>query len=118
MEVHSAARGVGLSSTKTIMFGHVDGPRNGARHLLRLREQQKRSGGFTEFVPLPFVHMEAPIFLQGRARPGPTFREAPLMHAVSPLALHPHITNIQASWAKLGMDGAAAVLPAAAHDLG
>jgi FO synthase len=100
------------------MFGHVDGPRNWARHLLRLREQQQRSGGFTEFVPLPFVHMEAPIYLQGRARRGPTFRESVLMHAVGRLALHPWITNIQASWVKLGIAGAQAALRAGANDLG
>ncbi|HEV3478538.1 MAG TPA: hypothetical protein VG144_03720, partial [Gaiellaceae bacterium] len=87
-------------------------------HLLELREQQRRSGGFTEFVPLPFVHMEAPIYLQGRARPGPTFREALLMHAVARLALHPWITNVQASWVKLGLEGAQAVLRAGANDLG
>jgi FO synthase len=118
LEVHDTAHRAGLRSTTTIMFGSVEGPRSWARHLVRLREQQKRTGGFTEFVPLPFVHMEAPIFLQGRARPGPTFREALLMHAVARLALHPHITNIQASWVKLGMDGAKAVLRAGANDLG
>jgi FO synthase len=101
-----------------MMFGHVEGPQAWARHLLRAREQQQRSGGFTEFVPLPFVHMEAPIFLKGRARPGPTFREAVLMHAVGRLALHPWITNIQASWVKLGVDGAQAALRAGANDLG
>jgi FO synthase len=118
LEVHDTAHRAGLRSTTTIMFGSVEGARSWARHLVRLREQQKRTGGFTEFVPLPFVHMEAPIFLQGRARPGPTFREALLMHAVARLALHPHITNIQASWVKLGMDGAQAVLRAGANDLG
>ena len=118
LEVHGTAHEVGLSSTTTIMFGHVDGPRNWARHLLRLRDQQRRSGGFTEFVPLPFVHMEAPIFLQGRARRGPTFREAVLMHAVGRLALHPWITNVQASWVKLGLAGAHTVLRAGANDLG
>jgi FO synthase len=112
------AHSVGLRSTTTIMFGHVDGPRSWARHLVELREQQRRSGGFTEFVPLPFVHMEAPIYLQGRARPGPTFREAVLMHAVSRLALHPHITNIQASWVKMGIPGAQACLRSGANDLG
>ena len=106
LEVHDAAHRAGLRSTTTIMFGHVDSPRSWARHLVRLREQQQRSGGFTEFVPLPFVHMEAPIYLKGRARPGPTFREAILMHAVARLALHPWITNVQASWVKLGLDGA------------
>jgi FO synthase len=118
LEVHDAAHAAGLRSTTTIMFGHVDGPRNWARHLLGLREQQQRSGGFTEFVPLPFVHMEAPIFLQGRARRGPTFREAVLMHAVGRLALHPWITNVQASWVKLGLRGSQAALRAGANDLG
>jgi FO synthase len=118
LEVHETAHEVGLRSTTTIMFGHVDGPRNWARHLLRLREQQQRSGGFTEFVPLPFVHMEAPIYLQGRARRGPTFRESVLMHAVGRLALHPWITSIQASWVKLGVSGAQAALRAGANDLG
>jgi FO synthase len=118
LSVHDVAHRVGLRSTTTIMFGHVDGPRSWARHLLELRGQQQRTGGFTEFVPLPFVHMEAPIYLRGRARPGPTFREALLVHAVGRLALHPHITNIQASWVKLGLDGARAVLRAGANDLG
>ena len=118
LEVHDTAHEVGLRSTTTIMFGHVDGPRNWARHLLRLRDQQRRSGGFTEFVPLPFVHMEAPIYLKGRARKGPTLREAILMHAVGRLALHPWITNVQASWVKLGREGAQAALRAGANDLG
>jgi FO synthase len=118
LRVHDVAHRVGLNSTTTIMFGHVDGPRNWARHLLELRGQQQRSGGFTEFVPLPFVHMEAPIYLKGQARPGPTFREAMLMHAVARLALHPWITNVQASWVKLGVKGAQAVLQAGANDLG
>src|SRR5438552_5867446 len=118
LEVHDTAHRIGLASTTTIMFGHVDGPRNWARHLLRLRDQQRRSGGFTELVPLPFVHMEAPIYLRGRARPGPTFREALLVHAVGRLALHPWITNVQASWVKLGPDGARAVLAAGCNDLG
>src|SRR4029453_208072 len=118
LEVHDAAHRVGLRSTTTIMFGSVETPRSWARHLVRLREQQRRTGGFTEFVPLPFVHMEAPIYLQGRARPGPTFREAVLIHAVARLALHPHITNIQASWVKLGIEGAQAALRAGANDLG
>jgi FO synthase len=118
LEVHDAAHRVGLRSTTTIMFGSVEGPRSWARHLLRLRDQQRLTGGFTEFVPLPFVHMEAPIFLKGKARPGPTFREALLMHAVGRLALHPVITNIQASWVKLGIAGAQAVLRSGANDLG
>jgi FO synthase len=118
LEVHDAAHRAGLRSTTTVMFGSVEGPRSWARHLVALREQQKRTGGFTEFVPLPFVHMEAPIYLRGRARPGPTFREAVLMHAVARLALHPYITNIQASWVKLGVTGAQACLRAGANDLG
>jgi FO synthase len=101
-----------------MMFGHTDSVRSWARHLIRLREQQRRSGGFTEFVPLPFVHMEAPMYLKGRARAGPTFREAVLVHAVARLALHPEITNIQASWVKLGIDGAQIALRAGANDLG
>jgi FO synthase len=118
LEVHDTAHRAGLRSTVTIMFGSVEGPRSWARHLVEVREQQKRSGGFTEFVPLPFVHMEAPIYLKGRARPGPTFREAALMHAIARLALHPWITNIQASWVKLGIEGAQAALEAGANDLG
>jgi len=118
LEVHDAAHRAGLRSTTTIMFGHADTARSWARHLIHLRDQQRRTGGFTEFVPLPFVHMEAPIFLKGRARPGPTFREAMLMHAVARLTLHPWITNIQASWVKLGMQGARAALQAGANDLG
>ena len=89
------------------MFGHADTPRSWARHLLGARGQQRRSGGFTEFVPLPFVPMEAPMYVQGRARRGPTFREALLVHAVARLALHPETTNIQASWVKLGPEGRA-----------
>ena len=118
LEVHDTAHRIGLRSTATIMFGSVEGPRSWARHLLALREQQERSGGFTELVPLPFVHMEAPIYLKGRARRGPTFREGILMHAVARLALHPWITNIQASWVKLGVEGAQAALRAGANDLG
>ncbi|MGH3021107.1 MAG: 5-amino-6-(D-ribitylamino)uracil--L-tyrosine 4-hydroxyphenyl transferase CofH [Gaiellaceae bacterium] len=118
LEVHDAAHRAGLRSTTTIMFGAVEEPRSWARHLLELREQQRRTGGFTEFVPLPFVHMEAPIYLKGRARPGPTFREAVLMHAVGRLALHPWITNVQASWVKLGLEGSQAALRAGANDLG
>jgi FO synthase len=118
LEVHDAAHRAGLRSTTTIMFGSVEGPRSWARHLLALRDQQRATGGFTEFVPLPFVHMEAPIYLKGLARPGPTFREAILMHAVGRLALHPWITNVQASWVKLGVAGAQAALRAGANDLG
>ncbi len=118
LAVHEAAHRVGLRSNVTIMFGHVERPEHWARHLLRAREQQQRSGGFTEFVPLPFVHMEAPMWLQGKARSGPTFGESLLLHAVARLALHPVITNIQASWVKLGPQGVAAALQAGVNDLG
>ena len=118
LAVHDAAHRVGLRSNVTLMFGHADTPRSWARHLLRTREQQRRSGGFTEFVPLPFVPMEAPIFLQGRARRGPTFRETVLVHAVARLALHPEITNVQASWVKLGPEGTRQALAAGVNDLG
>ena len=118
LEVHAAAHRVGLRSNVTIMFGHVESPRHWARHLLRARAQQQATGGFTELVPLPFVHMEAPIWLKGRARSGPTFGETLLLHAVARLALHPHITNIQASWVKLGPAGVAAALAAGVNDLG
>src|SRR5256885_4759479 len=104
LHVHDTAHRAGLRSNVTMMFGHVEPPRSWARHLLRAREQQVRSGGFTEFVPLPFVHMEAPMWLRGRARSGPTFGETLLVHAVARLALHPVITNIQVSWVKLGRE--------------
>jgi FO synthase len=117
-EVHEAAHRAGLRSTATVMFGHVDGPASWARHLLVVRDLQARTGGITEFVPLPFVHMEAPLYLKGRARPGPTFREAILMHAVARLGLHPWIRNVQASWVKLGVGGALAALRAGCNDLG
>src|SRR4051794_173415 len=118
LEVMRTAHRVGLRSTATIMFGHIDGYEHWARHLLRIRELQEETGGFTEFVPLPFVHMEAPIYLKGRSRRGPTFREAVLMHAVARLALHPLIKNIQTSWVKMGPDGVKTCLQAGANDLG
>jgi FO synthase len=118
LEVVDTAHRLGIRTTATIMFGHVDGPRHWARHLLHIRELQARTGGFTEFVPLPFVPMETPIHLHGQSRLGPTFREAVLMHAVARLVLHPHLTNIQTSWVKMGRDGAAACLQAGANDLG
>jgi len=118
LEVHAAAHRVGLRSNATIMFGHVERPVHWARHLLRSRDQQASTGGFTELVPLPFVPMEAPIYLQGRARRGPTFGEALLLHAVARLALHPLIPNIQASWVKLGPDGVRQALAAGVNDLG
>jgi len=118
LEVVGAAHRAGFKTTATIMYGHVDGYIHWARHLLRLRGLQAETGGFTEFVPLPFVHMEAPIYLKGRARRGPTFREAVLMHAVARLALHPLVNNIQASWVKMGPDGVKVCLRSGANDLG
>jgi FO synthase len=118
LQVHDTAHRAGLRSNVTMMFGHVEAPRNWARHLVRARDQQRRSGGFTEFVPLPFVHMEAPMWLRGQARSGPTFGETLLVHAVARLALHPWITNVQVSWVKLGREGVAAALRAGVNDLG
>ncbi len=118
LEVMAAAHAAGLKSTVTIMYGHVEGYRHWARHLLRIRRLQARTGGFTEFVPLPFVPMETPIYLKGRARRGATWREAVLMHAVARLALHPVIANIQTSWVKMGAEGAAFCLRAGANDMG
>jgi len=116
--VMSDAHSLGLRSTATIMFGHMESPKHWARHLTAVRALQDRSGGFTEFVPLAFVAEGSPIYRRGRARPGPTFREAILMHAVARLALHPAITNIQASWVKLGAEGAQLCLAAGANDMG
>jgi len=118
LEVMGTAHRVGLRSTATIMFGHVDRYDHWARHLLRVRDLQADTGGFTEFVPLPFVHMEAPIYLKGRSRKGPTFREVVLMHAVGRLALHTLVSNIQTSWVKLGDAGIRACLRAGVNDLG
>src|SRR3954470_24539932 len=118
LAVHEAAPPVGLRPNVTMMFGHVEAPVHWARHLVHARDQQRRSGGFTEFVPLPFVHMEAPMWLQGRARSGPTWSETLLVHAVARLALHPWITNIQASWVKLGDRGVEAALRSGVNDLG
>jgi FO synthase len=118
LEVIEAAHRAGLKTTATIMYGHIDRPRHWARHLWHIRELQRRTGGFTEFVPLPFVHMEAPMYLKGKARRGPTFREAVLMHAVARLALHGLIDNIQTSWVKMGEQGVAACLAAGVNDLG
>jgi FO synthase len=118
LAVIEAAHGVGLRTTATVMYGHVERPVHWARHLLAIRDLQERTGGFTEFVPLPFVHMEAPMYLRGEARKGPTLREAVLMHAVARLALLGAIANIQTSWVKMGPDGAASCLDAGANDLG
>jgi FO synthase len=118
LEVHRAAHSVGLRSNITIMFGAVEGVDSWATHLLRTRDLQKETGGFTEFVPLPFVHMATPIFLKGRARRGPTFREAVLMHSVARLHYATLIDNIQVSWVKMGIDGSRRILQAGANDVG
>jgi FO synthase len=118
LDAHRAAHGVGLRSNVTIMFGAVEQPRSWARHLVRTRALQKETGGFTELVPLPFVHMAAPIYLQRRARRGPTFREALLMHAVGRIAYRGWIDNVQVSWVKLGHGGAVQALQAGANDVG
>jgi FO synthase len=118
LQVIGTAHEVGLRTTATILYGHVEQPVHWARHLRRLRSLQERTGGITEFVPLGYVHMEAPLWRKGRTRSGPTFREALLMHAVSRLALHPLIRNIQTSWVKMGAQGAARCLEAGANDLG
>jgi len=118
LEVIETAHEVGLPTTATMMFGHVDDYQDWASHLLKLRALQKRTHGLTEFVPLPFVAHEAPLYKRGLARPGPTLREALLAHAVARLALHPHVRNIQTSWVKMGRAGMREALCAGANDLG
>jgi FO synthase len=118
LDAHRTAHSVGLRSNITIMFGSVEQPVHWARHIVRTRDLQKETGGFTEFVGLPFVHMAAPIYLQRKARRGPTWREVVLMHAVARIAYRGLIDNIQASWVKLGVDGARQLLLAGVNDLG
>jgi FO synthase len=118
VEVVAEAHRQGLPTTSTIMFGSMEGPASWARHLVVLRDLQARTGGITEFVPLPFVHMEAPMFRKGRARRGPTWEETVKMHAISRLALRGYIDNIQVSWVKCGLDGCQQLLRAGANDLG
>ncbi|CAB4974635.1 MAG: 5-amino-6-(D-ribitylamino)uracil--L-tyrosine 4-hydroxyphenyl transferase CofH [Actinobacteria bacterium] len=118
LEAHRIAHSVGLRSNVTILFGTVENPRHVANHMLRTRALQDETGGFTEFVPLPFVHMASPIHLQGKSRLGPTFREVLLMHAVGRIAYRGSIDNIQVSWVKCGTVGASQILQAGANDLG
>ncbi|MFO1188173.1 MAG: hypothetical protein U1E97_00915 [Alphaproteobacteria bacterium] len=115
---YAAAHGAGFRTTATIMFGHTERPHHVASASDPGANGSARPAGFTEFVPLPFVAQEAPIYLKHRARPGPTWREAVLMHAVARLALHPWIGNIQASWVKMGPEGVKACLAAGANDVG
>lgn len=121
-EVHRVAHSLGLRSNATMMFGTVEAPANWARHLVVVRDLHKEiadhNGGLFEFVPLPFVHMAAPIYLKGRSRRGPTFEETLKVHAVARIALHGYIRNIQVSWVKLGTAGAKLALQAGANDLG
>ena len=118
LAAHETAHAAGLRSNVTIMFGAIEQPVHWARHLVRTRDLQRRTGGFTEFVPLPFVHMAAPIYLQRHARRGPTFRETILVHAVGRIAYRGLIDNVQASWVKIGADGARQLLQAGVNDLG
>ncbi|MBU6233577.1 MAG: 5-amino-6-(D-ribitylamino)uracil--L-tyrosine 4-hydroxyphenyl transferase CofH [Acidobacteria bacterium] len=118
LDVHEAAHSVGLRSNITIMFGAIERPESWVRHMNVTRELQERTGGFTEFVPLPFVHMATPIYLRGRSRKGPTFRETLLMHAVGRMFYHALIDNIQVSWVKMGVEGSRRILRAGANDVG
>ncbi len=118
IEVVSTAHRLGIPTTSTMMYGHVDNPRHWVGHLRVLADIQDETGGFTEFVPLPFVHTSAPIYLAGVARPGPTMRDNLAVHAMSRILLHGRIRNIQTSWVKLGVDGTRAMLNAGANDVG
>lgn len=118
LDIVGTAHKVGLPTTATIMFGHMEEPVHWARHLLAIRRLQGETGGFTEFVPLPLVHMESPMYRRGQSRKGPTWREAVMMHAVARIVLHTQVSSIQCSWVKLGSDGAAAMLSAGCNDLG
>ncbi len=118
LNIHEVAHGVGLRSNVTIMAGSIERPIHWARHIARTREVQKRTGGFTEYIPLPFVHMASPIYLRRKARRGPTFRETVLLHAVGRLAYRGLINNVQASWVKIGVPGVQQLLLAGVNDLG
>ncbi|MGA4951506.1 bifunctional FO biosynthesis protein CofGH [Streptomyces lydicamycinicus] len=118
VEVIKTAHELGIRSSSTMMYGHVDQPRHWLGHLRLLAEIQQETGGFTEFVTLPFIHTNAPVYLAGIARPGPTTRDNRAVTAMARVLLHPHITNIQTSWVKLGADGAAEMLRSGANDLG
>jgi FO synthase len=118
LEAHRTAHAVGLRSNVTLMFGTVERPEHVANHFVRTRALQRETGGFTEFVGLPFVHMASPIHLQGRSRRGPTFREVLLVHAVARIAYRGAIDNVQVSWVKVGAAGARQILQAGANDLG
>lgn len=118
IDVVTTAHEVGLPTTSTMMYGHVDEPRHWVDHLRVLRTIQERTGGFTEFVPLPFIHHNAPLYLAGAARPGPTGRDNRAVHAMARLLLHGAVAHVQCSWVKLGDDGCRAVLAGGVDDLG
>ena len=118
LECHRQAHSIGLHSNITIMYGSVEHPISWARHMVATRELQKETGGFTEFIPLPFVHMASPIYLQKKSRRGPTFRETVLMHAIGRIFYDGLIDNVQVSWVKIGTSGAAQLLQAGCNDLG
>ncbi|MFD6102865.1 7,8-didemethyl-8-hydroxy-5-deazariboflavin synthase, partial [Nocardia salmonicida] len=118
IEVVTTAHKLGIPSSSTMMYGHVDNPKHWVGHLRVLRGIQDETGGFTEFVPLPFVHQSAPLYLAGAARPGPTNRDNRAVHALARIMLHGRIHNIQTSWVKLGTLGTQAMLTGGANDLG
>ncbi|HEY5181366.1 MAG TPA: 5-amino-6-(D-ribitylamino)uracil--L-tyrosine 4-hydroxyphenyl transferase CofH, partial [Dermatophilaceae bacterium] len=118
VEIVATAHELGIPSSSTMMYGHVDHPRHWVGHLRTLTALQDRTGGFTEFVPLPFIHTNAPVYLAGLARPGPTMRDNRAVHAVARLMLHGRIHNIQTSWVKLGVDGTRSMLQGGANDVG
>jgi len=117
-EIVKTAHSVGIRSSSTIMFGHVDAPPHWVGHIRRLARIQEETGGFTEFVPLPFVWQNSPIYLAGKARPGPTLEENRRMHAVARILLHSRIQNVQVSWVKMGMDYCKLILQGGANDFG
>jgi FO synthase len=118
IEIVATAHELGIPSSSTMMYGHVDHPRHWVAHLRTLAALQDRTGGFTEFVPLPFIHTNAPVYLAGIARPGPTMRDNRAVHAVARLMLHGRIHNVQTSWVKLGVEGSRSMLQGGANDLG
>ncbi|MEY3823525.1 MAG: 7,8-didemethyl-8-hydroxy-5-deazariboflavin synthase subunit CofH, partial [Actinomycetota bacterium] len=118
LECHRQAHSIGLHSNITIMFGSVENTASWAKHMKVTRDLQKETGGFTEFIPLPFVHMASPIYLQKRSRRGPTFRETILMHAIGRIAYHGLIDNVQVSWVKIGVEGARQLLRSGCNDIG
>jgi FO synthase len=118
IDVVTTAHDVGLRSSSTMMYGHVDRPHHWVGHLHVLRSIQDRTGGFTEFVPLPFVHQSSPLYLAGGARPGPTHRDNRAVHALARIMLHGRIDNIQTSWVKLGVERTQIMLQGGANDLG